>query len=184
MANLIILEGLSRTGKSTICKTLSDKYKFRNISIKDKMPENVKLPDFYHGIHIAMNEIYREFPEETFILDRSFLSEIVYSSFFNRKTLQTKDSIKDLLISNKFVLFYLKNTHEDYIKRSPKDRITYSKAEYEQQTNIFDINYSAYKILYEESKQNFLKIDTSSNPIETCIEKIEKILKINNFIHE
>lgn len=180
MANLIILEGLSRTGKSTICKTLSDKYKFRNISIKNKMPENVKLPDFYYGIHITMNEIYREFPEETFILDRSFLSEIVYSNFFNRKSLQTKDSIKDFLTTNKFILVYLKNTHEDYLKRSPKDKIVYSKSEYYQQTTIFDINYSAYRIIYDEI--NFLKINTSENSIESCIEKIEKILKTNKFI--
>ncbi len=180
MANLVILEGLSRTGKSSICKSLSERYKFRNISIKNKMPENVNLPAFYHGIHITMNEIYREFPEETFILDRSFLSEIIYSNFFNRKSLQTKDSIKDFLTSNKFILVYLKNTHEDYLKRSPKDKIIYSKSEYEQQTNVFDINYSAYKILYEE--MNFIKIDTSENSIESCIEIIEKTLKTNNFI--
>ena len=71
MANLIILEGLSRTGKSTITKVLSEKYGFRNISIKEKMPDYVtNLQDFYHGIHIFSNLIYREFPEETFILDR------------------------------------------------------------------------------------------------------------------
>ena len=42
MANLIILEGLSRTGKSTITKTLSEKYGFKNISIKEKMPDYIE----------------------------------------------------------------------------------------------------------------------------------------------
>lgn len=187
MANLIILEGLSRTGKSTICKSLSEKFKLRNISIKNKMPENVSLPDFYHGIHVVMNEIYREFPEETFILDRSFLSELVYSKFFDRTTHQKEDSIiSDLLFDNNFILIYLKNTHEDYQKRGPKDRIVYSKEDYEKQTDLFDWFFSVYKENIDtESWQNrFIELNTSINSIEECIENIEQTMTKNNFLKQ
>ena len=94
MANIIILEGLSRTGKSSIAAELSEKLGFKSISIKNKMPEYItNLAEFYHGIHVMTNEMYKAFPEETFILDRSFLSEIVYSKFFNRESLACKDDL-------------------------------------------------------------------------------------------
>jgi hypothetical protein len=67
-----------------------------------------------------------------FILDRSFLSEIVYSKIFNRESSATRDYIIDLIENNEVKLFYLYNSHEDYIERSPKDRYVYTKEEYDE----------------------------------------------------
>jgi thymidylate kinase len=186
MANLIILEGLSRTGKSTITKVLSEKYGFRNISIKEKMPDYVtNLQDFYHGIHIFSNLIYREFPEETFILDRSFLSELVYSKFFNRPTHQTKsDSVADLLFDNNFVLINVTNTYDKYLERQPKDKIIYSQEDFIKQKDLFCWHFNQYQHHNDSQswKSRFIELDSSTRSIEQCIESIEQLLKDKNII--
>jgi thymidylate kinase len=181
MANLIILEGLSRTGKSTIAKALEESQGFRSVSIKNKMPEFVEnLHDFYHGMHVFANEIYRTFPEETFILDRSFLSELVYSKFFNRKTLSNQDeSIADLVFDNNFVLVYFSNNYERYIQRGPKDRIIYTKQDFQKQKDLFDWYFNKYKTVHDsdEWKTKFLEIDTATTSIEDSIKIITEHLE-------
>jgi len=186
MANLIILEGLSRTGKSTITKLLSEKYGFKNISIKEKMPDYVtNLQDFYHGIHIFSNLIYREFTNETFILDRSFLSELVYSKFFNRPTHQAKcDSVADLLFDNNFILVNLSNTYDKYIERQPKDKIIYTREDFIKQKDLFDWNFNKYQN-HDDSqnwKSRFVELDSSIKSIDECVIEIEKLLKHKNII--
>lgn len=186
MANLIILEGLSRTGKSTITKTLSEKFGFRNISLKDKMPESVKnLPDFYHGIHMISNEFFRSFESETFILDRSFISEMVYSKFFSRKSYITEDMvIADLLHDNNFVIINLDNTHKEYLNRTPKDKKIYTFQEFSKQKDLFFWYYESFKTKYQsESWQSrFMEIDTTDNTINEVIEHITKHLIKNQII--
>ena len=85
MAKLIILEGLSRTGKTTISNKLESEGFGRIISLIDKRPIDTDIQSFYKGVASISNEFYKAFPEETFILDRSFLSELVYCEFFERE---------------------------------------------------------------------------------------------------
>lgn len=186
MANLIILEGLSRTGKSTITKVLSEKYGFKNISIKEKMPDYItNLHDFYHGIHVFSNLIYREFPNETFILDRSFLSELVYSKFFNRPTHQMKcDSVSDLLFDNNFVIINISNTYDKYLERNPKDKIIYTQEDFIKQKDLFCWHFNKYQNHNDSPtwKSRFVELDSSIRSIEQCIESIETLLKENHII--
>ena len=187
MANLIILEGVSRTGKSTITKILSDKFGFRHISIKNKSPEFISnFPDFYHGMHVMLNEFIKTFPEETFILDRSFLSELVYSRAFNRKTHVTEDDfIFNMLTENNFLLVNLVTTHSEYLNRIPKDRKIYTFNEFDTQKELFRFYFNHYlaSTNFPNSKQKnsqFLEIDTNKNTIDEVVQKIEKsLVKIN-----
>jgi thymidylate kinase len=185
MANIIILEGLSRTGKSTISKRLETEQGFRSISIKNKMPEFVEnLHEFYHGMHVLANEVYRTFPEETFVLDRSFLSELVYSKFFKRKTLATvDDSIANLLFDNNFILVYLSNSYERYIERIPKDRITYSEQDFVKQKDLFDWYFDKYKKQDDAEcwQTRFVEIDTTTTSIDESINIITESIKNCNF---
>lgn len=186
MANLIILEGLSRTGKSSIAEMLSSKYGFRQMSVKDKMPECIEnLHEFYHGIHVMANMMYSAFPEETFVLDRSFISELVYSKFFNRSSLiNESDSLTDLLLDNNFAIVYLSNTYEKYLERNPKDRIIYSKNDFIVQKDSFDWYFDYYKNNSDSGKwkNRFIEIDTSINSIDESISEIEKLLIKNSII--
>jgi thymidylate kinase len=180
MANLIILEGLSRTGKSTIAKTLEETQGFRSISIKEKMPAFIEnLHEYYHGMHVLANEVYRTFPNETFILDRSFLSELVYSKFFQRKTLSSADdSIANLLFDNNFILVYLSNSYERYIQRGPKDRIIYSEQDFVKQKDLFDWYFDKYKKQDDADcwQNRFVEIDTTTTSIQDSINIINTTL--------
>jgi thymidylate kinase len=184
MANLIIIEGLSRTGKSTIVNSLSSRHGYRSISIKEKMPDYVEhLPDFYHGMHVYSNEMFKAFPEETFILDRSFLSELVYSRFFDRPSYITQGSvINDLLFDNNFVLVYLSNRYRSYMERSPKDKIVYTEEQFCRQKDLFEWFFDQHQKHFNNTKWNnrFLRLSSVDSTIDECIEQIEH--KINQYI--
>lgn len=186
MANLIILEGVSRTGKSSLTKIFSDKFGYRNISVKDKKPECIEnLPDFYQGMHMIANEFFSAFPEETFILDRSFISELVYSKCFNRKTyINEGEVIADLLHDNNFVIVNLSTIHTEYLKRVPKDKRIYSLYEFNVQKDTFYWFFEHFKCYYSGKKwQNrFLELDTNSFTIEQCAERIEFLLNKNSIL--
>jgi len=186
MANLIILEGISRTGKSSITKMLSEKFGFRYISVKNKMPEYVKnLPDFYHGMHIIANEFFSTFQDETFILDRSFISELVYSKSFNRPSYITSDNIiADILHDNRFVIINLSTTHNEYLNRLPKDKKIYSYDEFTHQKDLFYYFYEHFKCYYDNKdwKSRFLEIDTNQFSIEESFNQISALIKKNKLL--
>lgn len=190
MANLIILEGVSRTGKSSITKSLSSKFGFKRISIENKNPDYIKcLPDFYQGMQVIANEFFKSLEHETFILDRSFLSEIVYSKAFNRNSYITDgDVISNLLHDNNFVLINLTSTHETYLKRIPKDKKPYTYTEYAKQKDLFYYFYEHYKNYYKTKDWScrFMELDTNFHSIEQCeehiIQLLEKKLILNNKI--
>lgn len=162
MAKLIILEGLSRTGKTTISNYLKNNGYGRLISLKNKMPKNCDLYSFYKGCNISYDAFLSAFPEETFILDRSFLSEMVFSRHFSRQMSITKTYILDFVRLHQIKLFYLTNSHEDYLKRSPKEN--YSKTDYEKLNNLFHSSLS-----FLEDSITWNEICTSSNTLEETI---------------
>ena len=159
MAKLIILEGLSRTGKTTISNRLKDDGFGRIISLVDKRPIDTDIQSFYKGVASISNEFYKAFSDETFVLDRSFLSELVYCEFFEREPSATEEYVKDLLENNEVILFYLYNEYSDYQKRSPKDRHIFTEEAYEKLRKSF---VSEKLKLPIES----FSIDTSENNLE------------------
>jgi len=177
MAKLIILDGLSRTGKTTITNRLRDDGYGKIISLDEKRPVNTDVTSFYKGIGMISKEFYKAFHNEIFILDRSFMSEIVFSKFFKRTCSMSINNTQDLLEENDVIQFYLWNDHEDYIKRNPKDRYTYSKDDYDVLKSLFAtecINWSCT----EDNDENVIDlcrttaIDTSRNNIDQVYEII------------
>jgi thymidylate kinase len=138
-------------------------------------------------MQVIANEFFKTFPEETFILDRSFLSELVYSKAFNRPSYITEgDVVTDLLHDNNFVLINLTSTHETYKKRIPKDKKPYTFCQYAKQKDLFYYFYEHYKKYYD-SKQwqsRFLELDTNYHSIEQCEEHIIKLLEINSILNK
>lgn len=159
MAKLIILEGLSRTGKTTISNKLESESLGRIISLVDKRPIDTDIQSFYKGVASISNEFYKAFPEETFILDRSFLSELVYCEFFEREPSANEEYLNDLLENNEVILFYLYNNYSDYQDRTPKDRHIFNEDEYEKLRKSFETKTSNLSI-------KSLSIDTSTQNLE------------------
>lgn len=147
------------------------------------MPDYIEsLPDFYHGMHVIANEFFSSFPLETFVLDRSFISELVYSKCFDRKTYINADSvIADLLHDNNFVLINLSTTHQEYLNRLPKDKKIYSDLEFNKQKDTFYYFFEHFKCYYPtKSWQNrFYEIDTNQYGIDEAVSQIEKISEKN-----
>ena len=169
MAKLIILEGLSRTGKTTIANHLRDNGYGRIVSLKEKMPECKDMTSFYKGCFYSYDAFFEAFPDETFILDRSFLSEMVYPEFFERPQSIDIKYIYDFINKHSISLFLLTNEHSDYIKRGPKDRYKYTEDDYKILTYLFDKSLSTVERYIKSSV-----INTSENSI------IETITLIKN----
>lgn len=169
MAKLIILEGLSRTGKTTIANNLRDNSYGRIVSLKEKMPECKDMTSFYKGCFYSYDAFFEAFPDETFILDRSFLSEMVYPEFFSRERSIDANYIFDFVNNHDIHLFLLTNEHSDYVERGPKDRYKYTEDDYK------ILKYLFYRKLGQVERYiNSNIIDTSENSI------IETITLIKN----
>jgi len=171
MAKLIILEGLSRTGKTSISNALKDEGYGRIVSVKDKMPQCKDLTSFYKGCFYAYDAFLESFDDETFVLDRSFLSEMVYPSFYKRSASIDLKYIIDFVKRNEIHLFLLTNTHEDYMKRKPKDSYVYSSEDYSLLEFLFH-----QKLSIVERYINNTTINTSSNSITESIDIIKSKL--------
>ena len=171
MAKLIILEGLSRTGKTSIAKDLCDSNLGRIISLKEKMPDHCDLASFYKGTFFSYDAFFNAFPDETFILDRSFLSEMVYPELFERPTSIDANYIHDFVNNHEIHLFLLTNQHSDYIKRSPKDRFFYTETDYDILAYLFNQQLGKVERYIESDI-----IDTSKNSIKQTITLIKSKL--------
>tara|TARA_B100000900_G_scaffold412606_1_gene434753 strand:- start:406 stop:945 length:540 start_codon:yes stop_codon:yes gene_type:complete len=171
MAKLIILEGLSRTGKTTIANNLRDNGYGRIVSLKEKMPECKDMTSFYKGCFYSYDAFFEAFPDETFILDRSFLSEMVYPELFERPTSIDANYIHEFVNNHEIHLFLLTNQHSDYIKRSPKDRFFYTETDYDILAYLFNQNLGKVERYIESDI-----IDTSENSIKQTITLIKSKL--------
>ena len=171
MAKLIILEGLSRTGKTTIANDLKDHGYGRIVSIKNKMPECEDLTSFYKGCFYSYDAFFDAFPDETFILDRSFLSEMVYPKFYQRPQSISANYIMDFVTKHDIHLFMLGNLHKDYMDRGPKDSYIYTNEDYLILENLF-----AENLMRVERYIKSEVIDTSINDIKQTIKLIKQTL--------
>ena len=187
MAKLIILEGLSRTGKTTIANNLHKNGYGRIISLKEKMPDNCDLASFYKGTFYSYDAFFRAFPKETFILDRSFVSEMVYSRFFDRHCQISNEYVSEFLETHDVKVYFLSNNHEDYMKRGPKDKIIYDEKQYKQINDLFEDSLKTcmsmiegceivgdFVLMPRDKELPFLKIDTSQNNLEQTINLIKE----------
>lgn len=180
MAKLLIISGLSRSGKSTIINRISSEYKYRpywNDTIP-KIPHYIKnKADYFQGMFIMSLSMFSLMPDQKFILDRCFLDELVYSKCLNRETYMNIDLALQFLDDNDFQLILLDNEFDYYIKNSPKE--IYTKEQFEQQRKEFEKNFNVLKHYRSnpEWQNRFIKIDSSENNIEKKYKTIKS--KIN-----
>ena len=175
MAKLLIIEGLERSGKSTQVQILRQLPNVKGISLKNKEPFDIvkNMGDYHYGMHVIMLEVYKEFPDCTFVLDRSFISEFVYSEWYNRKVTIHDNAIEQMFKENDVYLFYFHCCHDKYIERKPKNKNLLSEKDFNKQRDLFNKYYNKYSYL-----GNFHQIKTNIHDIEYCKNYIINTAKI------
>lgn len=124
MANLIILEGTSRTGKTTILRQLCDFYFFHTVFIDDRRPEGYDRRSLYRGFMTGVMSAIDSFPNENFVIDRLFLSELVYSKILGRIPCIELEEIQDFCSRHTVQNWTLLSSYETYLNRNPKEGYT------------------------------------------------------------
>jgi thymidylate kinase len=140
MAKLIIFEGIERCGKGSMIDILHGKHDIKKLEPKPKQPVTIPfehLGILYEGVHQFAAQLYK-IVDDTFLIDRYFLSEFVYAKQFKRGSYMTMEYIKDLCDNNEVTVFYLQNTYEDYVERGPKNLKILSKDDYNYMISLFD----------------------------------------------
>lgn len=177
MAKLIVLEGIERCGKTTIGNLLNDANYGNLLSIKIKQPDDVSFEQlglYYHGMHMFSKELYKSLSDSTFILDRFYLSEFVYSSKFNRKNYMNFDMVKSIHEENEVITFYLRNTYQNYLDRSPKNKKILSSNDYAEMQRSFDFWINKFSV--NEIPGQFININTNELSQQQVFESIKDVL--------
>ncbi len=142
MKELILLDGLPRTGKSTIAALLVQKLKSEGYnamlySMRDKIPEYARanLAHYYAGCVDAFYAFVDHLPDDAILVcDRSPFSELVYGPI-RSKTIGKEAMIipQDILVerikNTKYTLVIMDNEYASYIDRGAeqKDGFTYGE---------------------------------------------------------
>jgi thymidylate kinase len=134
------MEGIERCGKGSMVDVLNIKHGIKKIEPKPKQPVTIPfehLGILYEGVHQFAAQFYK-IVDETFLIDRYFLSEFVYAKQFKRNSYMTMEYIKDLCDNNEVIVFYLQNTYNDYVERGPKNLKILSEDDYNYMIGLFD----------------------------------------------
>lgn len=161
----IIVDGPNNVGKSTFISTMN---KYLNL-------EEVRCSD--HS-KISRDYFIDVLSENNVILDRGPISELVYSSIYNREfnlTISDIDTILDRCMSNKDDLYIIllsdkKTLHNNYSLKGEKDFCENNDKFIDQELNLF----SKYGVLfncYIVENYTFDKLDVVLNAIFKTLSK-------------
>jgi thymidylate kinase len=175
MAKIIIFEGIERCSKTSMISLLDGVHGVK-MDPGNKQPDNVELKDlglYYEGMHqFALK--FLKLTNESFLIDRFFLSELAYAEKFNRSTYMNLDYIQELCKDNTVVMFFMKNTYQDYINRGPKNKIRLTADVYRSLNSIFK-KYLEFLKLHVDNLIVY-EIETSNKTIPEIHENITTIL--------
>lgn len=167
---LIVFEGCDKTGKTTLAKLSSQILRIPYFKRKgpDKLNEGHPLRCFYELDYLAqmINDTNMDL-----ILDRGWLSEIVYGKVFNRKILEKEMREIDNKLKNNAIIFLI--TADKY---TIKDRLKKKKEDIDFLTNI-EVQREYMKEIRTMKCINYLINNNNSKDINNVVEEILSVLK-------
>jgi thymidylate kinase len=160
---IVIIEGVDKTGKTSIAKALSEKIGLTNFRLYQKhtldFNESNKWPWYVGGMNIALMNVCKAF--DNFILDRFHYSEYVYSKSLLRNTIIPFEVMDNFLneISTPVITFLLDTNWETYMSRCGDETKRFSKEEFDTQRMFFNAAHANTKL------KNKFKIHTSDTSV-------------------
>lgn len=145
MAKVIILEGTSRTGKTTILNNLCSEFGFHSVFIDERRPEGYDLRSLYRGFMIGVMSAIDSFPKENFVIDRMFLTELVYAQVLNREPCISVEEIKAFCERHDVRIVSLTSMYNTYMQRNPKEG--YTQTQHSDLLSCFEHTVTALKKL-------------------------------------
>ena len=161
---MLIIEGLDGSGKTTLINQLLTKDK------KLLKPENIN--NSFEKYHVLLKET-----SPNSLMDRSFISEMVYGKVLSNKTKLTEEEYQQLLklySKSKSIVIYLYAPKEVLLNRrinDKKDKLVLLKF-YEKLLNEFDYRLSEANIYLPT-----YKINTYKNSQEEVLSKVKQLTK-------
>lgn len=155
---LIILEGADGSGKTTLANKLNDLYPVMRID-----RDNERVYKLFHLLQLGI-----DFEHLDFVIDRSFITDIVYRSVFNDEEVNGNKSIslsEMAEVLNKSVIIYCKtNTSYADSQKRGEDNITNAKTHkkicdcYDKVMTFIKTRSDAKVITYDWRKMSFEKL--------------------------
>lgn len=157
----IILEGVDAVGKSTVANDIAKKYNYQIVHSGAKEKNDL---EYYKDLLLNNNNL---------ILDRAFISEIVFSNLYNRKSKLTFSdimSLSNIVKENNDILIIMISSDLSIIKNRLIERgeLDYLN-EYEDQYNefmkwIYVLNayfddYLNYKVIDISKPDSYIKLN-------------------------
>lgn len=181
MSNFIlIIEGQDKTGKDTLVKACTRKYFERNPLVLHCMspssstenPEEISKKYYFN----LLNFVSLESPDQSFILNRSHIGEMVYSPLYRGYsgeyvlTLESHFLSSDIT-SKKVILVTLIDSSHSRLSREDEDALSVSEYTSKKELKLFT------EAAEKSSIQNKLLIDISSMTIEMVHKKVFDFLE-------
>ncbi len=161
---MIIIEGMDGVGKSTVSNYLRQNgYNIHHLRYYEKNEE-------------GFNKIFAE-REEPLVLDRGFITEVVYGPVLRDYSRIDDNALKRLIDKYSSIgtrIIYLKALKEDLLKRRAHD-----KEDYELLLQYYDIINSRYDEYMRLMSDHFdiLTINTSVDNIEKTQNKVKEFIR-------
>lgn len=103
---IIIVEGIDRVGKTTLCNKLKEKFGYDILKFDKIEAEDVRCAN-YGSIKMFIE--MSKYLEQNYIIDRFHWTEIVYGAcergYFNNEVLELE---KEMVTSDNFILIYMR----------------------------------------------------------------------------
>jgi thymidylate kinase len=186
---VIILEGPRCVGKSTIARAIREK--IPEITLVnatgyhlDNEEGRKKIIDYYYSWMNMINSLSNTGHDITFVFDRFFFTERVFSELYKEYTFDYYDMFCEWLtdVAEVDILFFTIDNVDELKERLNRDKVPFGKAEesvvetLKQQDLYEDIMVDFYRDYSSESAR-LHTIDTSNKSLEEIQNEVFKIIK-------
>jgi deoxyguanosine kinase len=185
---LVILEGARGTGKSTVARAIREKVSEVTLTNPtgfhlDGPAGKEKISEYYWNWFVFLKTM--KFHDSTFVFDRFFFSETVFSTLYKDYDFSTNHkSLSDELtrIAEEVdIIFFIANDEEELRQRLLRDKVPFGKAEESvaetrRQQELYNKLFLEFAENHMSNKVRIHIVDTTRKTQEQVEEEVLKIV--------